>query len=256
MVYISKLMMIDLQIVKRATCAKNKKQCIRLVSVRLYHLSIFLRANTFQGKVCIFFFFTLYWPLSQTKRLSSAGSAAECDAVKAALIRCHVGSGVSQFRCFLFDGGGVSTQVSTQLAHNDIHNPCCYRTQIQLGQLSLYFCFILFTGYNVNLRYVCLFIKKKSIPLAEASPSAFTSVIWSCCVPSSSITATEKPTDGHNQTKGEIQSLILFVLFEISQFESVRCCSVTTERLSLLKAKFADIKASHLPLIINKIITQ
>lgn len=90
----------------------------------------------------------------------------------------------------------------------------------------------------VNVHRSCLFFhKQKYVPLAEASPSSFTSVIWSCCVPSSSITATEKPTHEQNSTQREIQTLILLVLFDISQCDSVHCCSITTKRLDPLKAK-------------------
>lgn len=98
----------------------------------------------------------------------------------------------------------------------------------------------------LNIHHVCLLKKKKtSIPLAEASPSAFTSVTWSCCVPSSSITATEKPTDIHNLTQRAVRSLILLVLFEISQFDREHCCSITTRQNVLT--------LGHPPFIINKV---
>lgn len=90
-------------------------------------------------------------------------------------------------------------------------------------------------------RHVCLFIKKKCVPLAEASPSAFTSVIWSCCIPSSSITATEKPTDVHDTESDSV--IILFFHFETSQFDSVHCCSITAEQLDPLKAKCTHIRS-------------
>lgn len=136
---------------------------------------------------------------------------------KDALIRCLVGSGVFQARCL-----GVECEMSEiciQLSHIPYVTSAVMALRF-CGDCPVFlFCFILCVFYVIlsgmywflNMQYTthnifgmlmfCFSLfnkKKKSVPLAQASPPAFTSVIWSCCVPSSSITATEKPIDINN----------------------------------------------------------